>query len=203
MDDGVVARQLVQTHDADRGPERVGPRPVGGTVDGAAVTQNDRRIGALGSSLELTLHEEDRPLPRPTYRGVLGAREAAAKDDAGRFGQHGDVLAHAVADQLEHGGLSRAGATGEHHPLERVRLAAGAGPHRTTSFPRSMPMPHWNKYSPALAAGRSIETCWPSGSSALLWKSAKTTRSEHAPDSSRRKVRRMGAPASATMRSGV
>jgi len=81
----------------------------------AAVAQRHRGAALLDDDpLELVLDVVDGALgtSSPRFAGVAG--EAAAEHDAGRLGQHGDVVAQALQDHVQHRGLAGAGTAGEH-----------------------------------------------------------------------------------------
>ena len=71
------------------------------------------------------------------------------------------------------------------------------------SFPRNMPIWHWNSYSPDSLGRNSTGTVSPSGRFALLLKAGSRTISEHEADSCRTKFKRTGFPRPTTMTSGV
>ena len=119
---GVVAGELSRVGRTHAGEELVGgPRPVGGTVDGAAVAQ-EHTVGVLRRAhiLEVALHVKDRALRRAP--AVIGChtREAAREQQRGRLGYDNDPLSHLASEEVGRGRLAAARTAREHD------LAGGA-----------------------------------------------------------------------------
>lgn len=129
VDDGVVARELLGLRRAQRSPEVLRPWPIRETVNSSAIAQDECRVRVLLGVLELALHEEDRTLAGPPDRKGSIPGESPAEYDPARFGEHGDVPAERVTDQLQNCGLARARPTGENDALGIVAGNAGAGRH--------------------------------------------------------------------------
>lgn len=164
VDHGRVPGELGLEGRADRVPERLWAGPVRRAIDGAAIAERDRHVRGDRGGLELALHEVDRALRRAP--GGLGgvAGEAAAEQDAGRFGEHAHVLAQRLSYELEHGRLSGSRPTREHDPLGAVCLRAVAVDHRVTPAPRS---------SRGRGRSRSIRTCRRGGGGTRLPRSVR------------------------------
>src|SRR5215468_9484131 len=95
------------------------------------------------------------------------------------------------------------GASSRAHDPNRDLHGSPPHPYSTMSLPRSMPIWQVNSYSPGFSGRNSTGTVSPVGRWALLPKSLKTTISEQAAVSSRRKFRRTGLPCWTRSTSGV
>src|ERR1043166_6282881 len=78
---------------------------------------------------------KDRALRGSPEVGCRSARKAAPEQDAGRLGQHANVVTHRTPQDLEHGGLTGARAAGEHDPAREVRAGASTSGHDVIASP--------------------------------------------------------------------
>lgn len=128
MDHGGVTREFGGTGESEIAPEVGGiARPVGQTVEGAAIAEDDGRIAVLErTAFQFDLHADDRALGGLSRGNPFAAGKAAAEQDAGGFGEDLHVFAEVPADDLEHGGLARARAAREDDEAGGVRRGAAA-----------------------------------------------------------------------------
>lgn len=88
MNDGIVPAELAIKSGSQGGPELLRRAwPIGEAIDGATITEDDRRIVAIPRGLQLALDIEDRPLGGAATGRIILSRKAAAKDYASSLGQ--------------------------------------------------------------------------------------------------------------------
>ncbi len=115
MDDGGVAAQLVFQGGVELFEKAfAGAGPIGETVEGAAVAEDDGVLAAFeGDGFEGVLDVENGPLRGAEALGRARPREATAEDNAGGFRGDCHVLAEVAAGHFEHRGLTAAGSAGK------------------------------------------------------------------------------------------
>ncbi|HLG58731.1 MAG TPA: hypothetical protein VI485_25525 [Vicinamibacterales bacterium] len=88
MNDSIVPAELAIKGGSQGGPELLRRAwPIGEAIDGATITQDNRRIVAIPRGLQLALDIEDRPLRGAATGRIVLSRKAAAKDYASSLGQ--------------------------------------------------------------------------------------------------------------------
>ena len=124
MDDSGVAMQFIFAVDTELVEEAlVRARPVGQTIESAAVAKDDGCLVVTERDVfETALYMKDGYLRGAAVGGRGGAWKAAAEDNAGSFGCNGDVLAEVAARHFEDGRFTATRAASQNH---QFRLVAG------------------------------------------------------------------------------
>jgi len=122
MDDGGITMQFLLPFDTEFVEEAfVRAGPVSQAIERAAIAKDDcGLVVAQGDGFEAALHMINGFLRFTAVGGRIGARKAAAENDARGFGSDGDVLTEIAARHFENRRLTAAGPSGENDELRLV-----------------------------------------------------------------------------------